>query len=120
MKAFADALGLGSKSLTQTVKSSFVGGTSDEVVTIEHRIYDNLAGVPLFSELFRPENPKGLVHVPSALSFSTTEKIKHLMKILRKPLYSADMIAWAKNYRMDLLKVEKRIQELIAGLLLLE
>lgn len=33
---------------------------------------------------------------------------------LRRPIYHPDMLVWAKSYRSDLLKTEKKIYELIA------
>lgn len=92
-----------------------VSTSSSDLMAIEQHVYDNLAKVPLFYEIFRPENPYGLVHVPKELSYSSSVKIKHLLQILRRPLYSTELISWAKNHRMDLIKVEKKIQELISG-----
>lgn len=101
----------------QTVRASTAGstpgvvvGATSDVLAIEQHVYDNLAKVPLFMELFRPDNPQGLVYMSSS-----SAKVNHLMQILRKPLYSTELISWAKNHRMDLIKVEKKIQELISG-----
>jgi hypothetical protein len=124
-QAFADALGLSSKSLMQTVKSAASSALVDPSPSshesegaIEQHVLDSLAHVPLFFDLFRPDNPHGLVHVPKEIAFSNTVKINHLLQVLRKPLYSTELIAWAKNHRMDLMKVEKKIQELLLGLCL--
>jgi hypothetical protein len=92
------------------------GIQTDHHLAIEQHVYNTLASYPLFVELFRPENPRGLVHVSKELAMcSNNAKINHLMQLLRRPLYSTEMIAWAKNNRMDLLKVEKKMQELISG-----
>ena len=46
---------------------------------------------------------------------SPSSKIKSTVRVdLRRPIYHPDMLVWAKSYRPDLLKTEKKIYELIA------
>jgi len=106
--AFADALGLGNKGLVQHVR-----GTAAVETDLSYDIYYSLSYVPLFSELMRSENPHGLMYVRGHESPSFETQMAHMMQILRRPLYSTDLIGWAKNNRVDLLKVEKSIQALL-------
>lgn len=121
--AFADALGLSSKSLMQNVRAtSMICGSNSKAEAsctasgICTEVYLSLSRVPIFTELLQCDNPLGLVYLPQNIPRSMDTQIDRLMPILKKPLYSSDLIAWAKNHRMDLIKVEKSIQDLLAGI----
>lgn len=120
--AFAEALGLSSQSLMQNVRASSTGihttGTEAFIFSaddLSHEVLNSLSRVPLFSELLRPENPHGLVHLPAAAAYSVDARLHRLMQVLRRPLYSTELVAWAKSHRADLLKTERSIQELLEG-----